>query len=185
MRASPSPSRVIVGDIGGTNARLRLLSVNQTRTPRRGSVAGPDVVTDVEVVHAETVPRENHDTFEGALQAFLQSAPSALQAASEPTRACFAVAGIVRGNRCDMTNCPWVLGGAEIASAFNFGPVRIINDFEAVGYGVAALLRGLGEEDGNLKTLLEGEPVVGGPVLVLGTRDSIVWPSLHSEESAP
>ena len=171
-----SASRVLVGDIGGTNARLRLLSVNRpgSSSPRcdaeRRAPGGAAAWGDVEVVHAATVPRADHDTFEGALEAFLRSSPAAAAAAGAPPRACFAGAGIVRGNRCEMTNCPWVLSGEDIAGAFGFGPVGIINDFEAVGYGVAALLRGAGGGDADLVTLLEGEPEASGPVLVMGAR---------------
>ncbi|MBI3935405.1 MAG: glucokinase, partial [Betaproteobacteria bacterium] len=56
----------------------------------------------------------------------------------------------------------WRLSAASIAGAFGFGKVRLINDFEAAGLGIASLTA----ED--LATLQTGTPVPRGMRLVLG-----------------
>ena len=53
--------------------------------------------------------------------------------------ACFAVAGPVAGRRAQLTNLPWAVEADAIAAEFSIPSVALINDFEAVGYGVAAL----------------------------------------------
>ena len=164
---------VLVGDIGGTNARLRLMCPGTRSRSRqlKGGMSekaggGVEPLTSGEVLHAATVPREDHETFESALRSFLSTA-AACAPAVEVSSACFAVAGMVKENHCAMTNCPWVLSGAGVAEEFGIGRVAVINDFEAVGYGVAAII---GDESPgkSVYTLLDGEPEQRAPVLVLG-----------------
>lgn len=178
---------VLVGDIGGTNARLQLrqLSPAATTSTSRGGGASK------RVLYAATLKREKYARFEDALRTFLESAvttpPTTTSEAAAtaaavnikmPSRACFAVAGIIQNNRCDMTNSPWVIDGNALRDSFDIDSVAVINDFEAVGHGVAALMQQEDEDehqkkedaicDAEIVSLLRGVPVKGGPVLVLG-----------------
>lgn len=78
-----------------------------------------------------------------------------------PSAACFAVAGPVAANRAELTNLAWTLDGAALSARFGF-PVRIINDFEAVGHGIAVL------PASDLLTLQAGQPQTYGVKAVLG-----------------
>ncbi len=83
-----------------------------------------------------------------------------------PRAACFGVAGPVLGDRlhqhATLTNLPWMLDSVQLTRELGLLAVRLINDFQAVGYAVEAL----GPED--LTTLQTGEPTPGGPRVVLG-----------------
>lgn len=52
--------------------------------------------------------------------------------------AALAVAGAVENNRCPMTNITWVIDGKQLQQQFGFS-TAVLNDFEAVGYGIPAL----------------------------------------------
>ena len=106
--------RVLLADIGGTNARFAIL---------RDGELGP-------VTH---VPVAGHARFADALRAYLRMANAACEAAI------LAVAGVVADERCALTNAPWVIDAAELRAAFNFDYVRLVNDFEAIAWALPHL----------------------------------------------
>lgn len=54
--------------------------------------------------------------------------------------ACLALAGPVHGRRVQLTNLPWIIDCQKIAPSIGAGvPLRLINDFAAVAYGVTQL----------------------------------------------
>ena len=53
--------------------------------------------------------------------------------------ACFALAGPVSGRVVKLTNLPWKVDGDYLAERFSIDKVALINDFEAVAYGVPLL----------------------------------------------
>lgn len=57
---------------------------------------------------------------------------------SQVEAAALAVAGAVENNRCPMTNITWVIDGKSLQQQFKF-KTAVLNDFEAVGYGIPAL----------------------------------------------
>ncbi len=77
-------------------------------------------------------------------------------------RACFGLPGPVRGARIALTNLPWVIDRAALRAALGVSALRLLNDFEALGHGLALL----GPAD--LVTLQEGRPQPHGPRAVLG-----------------
>src|SRR5690349_13433484 len=72
-----------------------------------------------------------------------------------PTRATFGIAGPVVNNRCEATNLPWIVDGAAVGEALGGADVRLVNDLEAAGFGVATL------GAGDLEFLQRGERVAG------------------------
>jgi glucokinase len=62
----------------------------------------------------------------------------------------------VHENRSHVTNLPWVVDGAEIAAVLGLAHVPIINDLEAVGWGLDYL------SGDQLVCLHDGAPEVGG-----------------------
>jgi glucokinase len=130
-------SRVLLADIGGTNARFAVL---------HGNRAGP-------IAH---IPVAGHARFTDALAAYLGSTESGIDGAV------LAVAGVVAGERCALTNNPWVVDAAELRAAFGLGHVRLINDFEAIGWALPHLAAG------DLCRIGGGTAEQGAPLAVLG-----------------
>ena len=103
----------LVGDIGGTTTVLALMDKKGKR-------------------HTIKYYLSKESSFNDILTHFM------LSVSHKPKKACFAVAGPVNNNVCKTTNLPWVLHGKRLAKKLRI-PVTLINDFEAVGYGVFAL----------------------------------------------
>lgn len=131
-----SGALVLAGDIGGTKTLLLLAEADGLRP-----------------VKEERFENRDYPNFSAILARFLDN--------HRPTAACFAVAGPVADNRANMTNLPWTLDGHALAEELGL-PVRLINDFEAVGYGIDALT------EADLETLQAGEPQPKGVRAVLG-----------------
>lgn len=66
--------------------------------------------------------------------------------------ASFAVAGAVSDGQAVLTNLDWRIQRAELASALDLEDVRLLNDFEALGYAIPFLR----EEDGTI--IQRGDP---------------------------
>jgi glucokinase len=132
-------AHTLLGDIGATNARLSLLA---------DGTLGP--VTNLEVAR---YPR-----FADAVADFLQA-----RGGQAPlTDALLAVAGPVEGDRCRLTNCPWIIDGAELRAHFRLAQVRLVNDFAATAYSLPSL------EPADLHPIGGGRAVPGAPLAVLG-----------------
>ncbi len=131
---------VLLGDIGGTNARFAIL-------PEAGATAAhlPQVLT-----------ADFPDPVE-AIRAALSGT-----VAPRPRSAILAVAAPVESAVVRMTNVGWTFDAAQIASTFDFSRVTLVNDYTPV----AAALAGLPEE--GLARLGSALPERRGPRLVLG-----------------
>lgn len=137
---------ILTGDIGGTHTRLRLAACED----RPGALQierqydSPAHIGLIEIVRA-----------------FLKEA-------NVPTvrAACLAVAGPVPAmpgrQQVQLTNLPWLLDSSQLAEACGITRFRLINDFEAVGYGIAGLA------DSDLDVLQVGKPDPHGIRAVLG-----------------
>ena len=81
-----------------------------------------------------------------------------------PAHGCIAVAGPIMdgGRRVRVTNLPWQLDSETLRTALGFARLSFINDFAAVGLGIAAL------DADDLVTLQSGEPQAQAPRAVLG-----------------
>lgn len=139
---------LLIGDIGGTNARLELFSADLTTGQRAG--AGSVV---------RIFPTADYETFQETLRAFL--CDPEVKALKPPAAAAIACAGPVTGNACRMTNLKWIIDGEQIEREFGFA-TQILNDFEALGYGIPALTKD------EVVPLNDNAPVLGGPIAVLG-----------------
>lgn len=80
------------------------------------------------------------------------------------TSACIAIAGIVsyEKNNARMTNADWVIRKEEVIKKTKLKKILLINDFEAVGYGVNAL------QKKDIKTVKRGDNVQKAPMVVIG-----------------
>lgn len=99
--------------------------------------------------------------FTDLLAAFMSDAGA--QGAAAVTHACFAVAGPIHGGSAQLTNRPdWQLVASSLALRFALGRVRLINDFAAAAFGIAALA------PHEIATLQVGEHHPGGLRLAIG-----------------
>lgn len=108
--------RVLLADIGGTNARFAVLS---------GGTLGP--------VHSLDVA--NYPRIDDAVRHFLGEGGKA----SPIDEALFAVAGPVEHGRCALTNSVWVADADALKCQFSFDAVRLVNDHEAAAWSLSHL----------------------------------------------
>lgn len=135
---------LLVGDVGGTNARFALAHM----------VEGKPVLE-----HHDSFPAETYPTFLEGVRAFLEGC------AIKPSGGVIAVAGPVIDGEIDLTNSPWRVSEAELQT-LGLNPVRLINDFEALAWGAPVV------PDDMLASLggpAEGEPHTAIAVLGPGT----------------
>ncbi|MFA4891950.1 glucokinase [Brevundimonas sp.] len=135
---------LLVGDVGGTNARFALAHM----------VEGKPVLE-----HHESFPAATWPTFLSGVKAFIDGCEV------KPTGGVIAVAGPVTDGEIDLTNSPWRVSEAELQT-LGLNPVRLINDFEALAWGAPVV------PDDMLASLggpAEGEPHTAIAVLGPGT----------------
>lgn len=141
-----TPLRYLAGDIGGTSTRLLLAE-------RDGNVQ--------RILAEQCFDSQKYAGLADVIADFRRAAWQAPIHA-----ACFAVAGPIRRDAADdsvhVTNLPWIIERAELASAIGVPQLRLMNDFEAVGYGIQLL------DDHEMLVLQAGQPVTHGPRAVLG-----------------
>ena len=104
---------LLVGDVGGTNARFALAHM----------VEGRPVLEN-----HQSFPAAEHPTFLGGIKAYLDGCDV------KPTACVLAVAGPVTDGEIDLTNSPWRVSEAELET-LGLKPARLINDFEALAWG--------------------------------------------------
>lgn len=146
---------VVVGDIGGTNSRLRLISL----TPNSFSL-----------LKSSDYPSNSSENFPIILKHFLEN--------SNPQLAFFAIAGPIFEDTAHFVNQKWSpnkLSASFLESTFNINKVLFINDFEAAEYGCLVLSQ---EDYVCLNPSVNPEPcsskVVIGPGTGLGEA-LLVW----------
>ena len=106
---------ILAADIGGTSSRLRL-------------------VHGAETLDEKDYSSQDYPDLNSILDNFIKAnSPVDLQSA------CLAVAGPVRDGTARVTNLPWEVHESLISEDFTIPQVRIINDFEAIGYALAIL----------------------------------------------
>ncbi len=137
--SKPTLQKVLLADIGGTNARFALLAGGTVGTIAHMAVSG-------------------YDIFREALDRYLGNLPEA----GTIRAAILAVSGPVQNGRCALTNNPWVIDAADLRNAYGFSIVRLINDFEAVAWSLPHLSRD------KLLQVGGGQPVAGAPLAALG-----------------
>ena len=106
---------ILIGDIGGTNARFAIL-VDAYAEPK----SFPIIAT------------ADFETIDAAIQAGVLDRTSV-----QPKTAILAVAGPIDGDEIDLTNCDWVVKPKAMISNLGFEDVVVINDFEAQALAVA------------------------------------------------
>ncbi len=105
---------LLVGDIGGTNARFALAD------------------SDAPGYSSELVLKcADYESANDAIKHFLDSVD-----APSPDAICLAAAGAIVEQRVRFTNNDWVITAADLATDFSTSAVRLLNDFEAIAHAL-------------------------------------------------
>ncbi len=131
---------ILIGDIGGTNARFSILVDTYAEPKSFPNVETADFVSIDEAIQTAVLDRTS----------------------MQPRTAILAVAGPIDGDEIDLTNCDWVVRPNEMIANLGFEDVIVINDFEAQALGVAFL------EDAHLEKIGTGEIDENASRVVLG-----------------
>jgi len=108
---------ILIGDIGGTNARFAIL-VDAYAQPKEFPI----------------IATADFETIDDAIQSSVLDKTSV-----QPRSAIFAIAGPVDGDEIELTNCPWVVRPRQMMENFSLDDVIVLNDFEAQALAAAAL----------------------------------------------
>jgi glucokinase len=131
---------VLIGDIGGTNARFAIL---------------PDA--DSPPIEFPNVRTADHATIDDAIVKSILETTTV-----RPRSIVVAIAGPVDGDEIPLTNCPWIVKPRGMFSTIGVSDVVVLNDFEAQALAVVAL----GVE--KMEKIVDGEPEPEGSRVVLG-----------------
>ncbi|HSM31849.1 MAG TPA: glucokinase [Woeseiaceae bacterium] len=116
-RSSRKEACLLIGDIGGTNARFALAD---TGTPGFSD--------------ARTLKCDDYRSADVAIEHYLE-----MVGAESPHVICLAAAGPIIDGRVRFTNNHWEIAADELAAEFSIAGVRLLNDFEAIAYSVPFL----------------------------------------------
>lgn len=108
---------LLVGDLGGTNARFAL-----ARADRAG------------YQHERVVRCSDFDSPETAIEDYLRQS-----GAAPPAALCLAVAAPITGGSARFLNSPWRLDMERLESRFPGARIRLVNDFQAVAHAIPSL----------------------------------------------
>jgi glucokinase len=140
------PFPILIGDIGGTNARFSLLTDAQAKP-----------------LEFPIVRTANYATIDDAIQqVVLDHAPT------PPRSAILAIAGPINGDEIPLTNCPWIVRPNDLLANLGFVDVTVVNDFEAQALAVASLSEEHQIQIGGGEVLEGHSKVVLGPGTGLG-----------------
>lgn len=103
---------LLIGDIGGTNARFALADEKQPGFSREATFQCAEFASaDV------------------AIKQYLEEV-----GAKAPDVICLAAAGPIVEQRVRFTNNPWSISSGDLGKHFSISKVRLLNDFEAIAY---------------------------------------------------
>ncbi|RAI03816.1 glucokinase [Acuticoccus sediminis] len=139
MQLISTSHRALIGDIGGTNARF----------------AASDL-TGRNLTDRLTLPTQEFGSMTDLLAAYTSRTGVRAEVA------CLAVAGPITHGAAKLTNAAWSFSETDVCRATGVVGARLVNDFEALAYGVPHL----GEHD--LATVKPGTANPKAPVVVLG-----------------
>ncbi len=123
---------LLAADIGGTKTLLQLSHI------------------DGEVIAQQRFDNKAFTDFESLLTTFLSSIAANYLPVSS---ACFAIAAPILGRKVQLTNLPWIIDSDKLVDEFPLAEVILVNDFEAVGFGISEL-----DNEKDVIVLQQGKP---------------------------
>ncbi len=137
---------VLIGDIGGTNARFAVIAEPDAPWQRLEDVQTADFASVEDAI--DTVVLANTEL--------------------RPKTAILALAGPIAGEQIRLTNCPWVFEPRKLMPRFGLASIILLNDFEALSLCLPDLGAGDLDTIGGGRALPERPRVVVGPGTGLG-----------------
>ncbi len=162
--------QVLAGDIGGTKVLLQIAEFDKG---------------NYQVKAEQRFASNAYDGLLPIIQEFLRTPPARTSISLDS--ACFGIAGPISetptGQLARVTNLPWEVKGAVLARELKLSKLRLMNDFQAIGYGIEAL------DPQDLAVLQEGEAVPHAPRIVIGAgtglgQGLLIWQGDHYEAIA-
>lgn len=145
---------VLAGDIGGTKTVLRLVSVE---------VGGQGhAIPLLTTLWEKTYASNSFSDLVPMVHQFFREAVESSVSIPALDSACFGIAGPIVNNVSELTNLNWSLSGERLQKALSIPRVSLINDFAAIGYGIAGL------EDGQLVALQAATRDPAAPIAIIG-----------------
>ncbi len=132
-------SQILVGDIGGTNARFALADLDSGE------------ISQIKIYSGLDFP-----TLEACARQYIADTGAQIE------HACIAIACPVTGDWVQMTNHTWKFSIKEMRASMGLKTLEIINDFTAVSMAIPAL-----KESDKIK-IGGGEPILGKPIAIYG-----------------
>ena len=150
----PINDLILAGDIGGTNTRLALFSIEGDKFQSKLN---------------KTFPSKRYRGLEPLVKEFLDGQQTSIR------RACFGIAGPVVGGQVKTPNLPWVVDAGKIEQLCKLESVTLLNDLEAAAYGIFTL------RPDELFTLNEGESGRRGNKVLIAAGTGLGEATLYDE----
>jgi glucokinase len=151
---------LLAGDIGGTKTLLGIFDRNDQR-PR--------------AIVVRTFATLAYDDLPAMISEFMRD--GALHGVAIDA-ACFGVAGPVIDDTAELTNVPWQVDAASVARRFTLRYAVLLNDLEAMAYGVLAL------DDSEVEVLQEGEPRDRGNIAIIAAGTGLGEALIHNSDGS-
>lgn len=162
--------KVLACDLGGTKTLLQIAEVNGV---------------SINPLYEQRFDSQTYACLEDMLTEFMQASTHCNQHIHS---ACIAVAGPIREREATVTNLPWHINVDELTARSGIPHVRLINDFQAVGYGIEGLAKHQTDNNpvGDVITLQTGQPQEHGVRAVIGAGTGLgegflIWDTDHYE----
>lgn len=140
------PFPVLIGDVGGTNARFGLIDSADAPLQRLPNLHTADFPTIDDAIQSGVI--------EGV--------------GARPKSAVLALAGPIVGDKVPLTNCDWVVEPKRAVTRFALAEMVLLNDFEAQSLALPDLVAADLDPIGGGTMTAEGARVVIGPGTGLG-----------------
>ncbi|MET0244763.1 MAG: glucokinase [Flavitalea sp.] len=111
--------KIIAGDVGGTKTNLALYHATRNK---------------LELLAEKRYASLDYESVAAMIQKFIEENGNI-----KPDRICLGVAGPVIDNKAELTNLNWTLDADELLRTFKVDHVSMINDLEAIAFGLSNL----------------------------------------------
>jgi glucokinase len=146
---------ILAGEIGATRTRLAAFETEGNRFQR---------------VVEKTYMSQEHGGLSDLLAQFVRVEGIPVH------RACFGVAGPVRGGRSKISNLPWIIDARELEKQLKLDSVGLLNDLEAYAYGIDVL------ESKDFIVLSHGSDDAEGNRAVISARTGLGMAGLYWDD---
>ncbi len=151
---------LLAAHIGGIKARLSLLAPEQVKSSKNFFKS----------LHETRYPIGDFQDIVPMVRQFLKESKQVLKSDNPivPDKACFAVAAPIEHNKCKFTNLNLQIDGDRLVQKLGIGKIQLINDFQAIAYGLQPPLDGC-----DYVTLQKGKPDKNGLIAVMGAATGL------------